>query len=158
MTLVVSKSIVGMLIVLAAVSASAAGYWHDLSIKGIYSSLADDRSQLDAQYRNQISSLDGQIEQLQSQTRFTLVLGGLLRYGSPESIFFEDQSGQTLSSAAHYDSSQFRYTYQVYLRSGETYGVSISYSGFLSDGSCAGDPVVIIPSGSSYRQDFECRD
>lgn len=156
--MVLSKAIVGMLIMSVVVSASAAGYWHDLSIKGIYSSLSSERSQIDAQYRSQVSSLNGQIEQLQSQTRFTLVLGTVRASGTPESIFFEAQSGQTLSSAAVYDHNQFRYTYQVYLKSGETYGVSISYSGFLSSGSCAGDPVVIIPSGTVLTQNFECRE
>jgi hypothetical protein len=158
MALVLSKAIVGVLVVFVVVSASAAGYWHDSSIKGVYNSLALDRSQLDAQYRNQIGSLDNQVQQLQSQTRFTLVLGTVRSSGTPQNIFFEARSGQTLSSAAVYDYTQFRYTYQLFLKSGETYGVSISYSGVFSEGSCAGVPVVITPTGSSYTQNFECRE
>jgi len=147
---ILSRTAIVAIILLAVVLASAVGLWHDQSIKSIYASFAIDKSQLDTLYTNQI-------QLLQAQTKFTFVHGTVeARGGTPVSIFFDSESSSSLSSGVRYSSNQFTYTYQVYLKASNTYGVRIVYSGVLSGGSCAGVPVLVTPTGVDFVQNFQC--
>jgi len=127
----------------------AAGIFHDQSIKAIYSS-----------FDSQISGLHSQVSALQEQTKFTLAHGTVSRVGAtPVDIFFDGQDGSTLSSGAAINSAAgYQYQYQLFLKSGTTYGVRIDYQSGIFGGtnSCAGVPVVFTPSGADETQNFQC--
>ena len=157
---------IGILAISLVIVGSAAGYFHDQSIKGIYQSfssqIAHDAT-LDSQnqqLQTQVQQLQQQVQQLQGLTRVTLAHGTISSVGgTPLYIFFDAQSGPSLSSGVVFNTNsyQYAYQYQVYLRSGVTYGVRIYHDTFLSGSqSCAGVPVLLTPTGSDYAQNFTC--
>ena len=123
------------------------------------SNLSSDKSQLsnqNQQLQSQVTSLQLQIQQLQSevQPRFTYV-HGTVDVGSgrtADSIFFDNQQTGTLASPIFVDD-----TYQLYLVTGKTYGVTLYYTTTFSGlQSCTGRPGVFTPTGSDYTQIFFC--
>jgi hypothetical protein len=147
---------VAMVAIIAAVIVGGifAGLFHDASIKGVYASFDGQVADLQSQNAN----LRSQVNQLQAP-KFTLVHGTVSISHTPITIFFDGQDGQSLSAAVTLSNSySYTYQYQVYLRTGVNYGVRINYDGgvFSSPGSCAGIPVVVVPSGLDYAKNFSC--
>jgi hypothetical protein len=153
-----SNASVAAIIIVVASAGIAAGIFHDQSIKSVYASFSSQNVQ-DATLNSQNQQLQNQLRELQGLQRVTLVHGVISKYGgTPLYLFFDAQSGPSLSSGIVSNSNSYQYEYEVYLGTGVTYGVRIYYSGglFSSIQSCSGVPVIIIPSGTTYTQDFSC--
>jgi len=142
MPVTLSNESVAAIIIIFVSGVIVAGIYHDQSIKGVY------------------ASFDSKVSTLQAQTRFTLVHGIVSRVGAtPVDIFFDGQDGLTLSSGVVINSAAgYQYQYQLFLKSGTTYGVRIDYQSGVFGGtnSCAGVPVVFTPSGTDETQNFQC--
>jgi len=156
-------ALIGVIVIVVAVGT---GIFHDTSIKGVYQSFTSTYSK-DANLTSQNQQLQNQMQQLQNQLvalqglpKVALVHGSISNTrGTSIAIFFDAQSGPSLSSAIIQGSSYpYVATYQAYLGSGLTYGVRISYNGGILSGvqTCAGVPVLVIPTGSDYSQSFTC--
>lgn len=165
MPVTLSNRELALIAVIVIVVAVGAGIVHDQSIKGVYQSFSPQYSK-DANLNSQNQNLQNQLAQLQSElnalrglTKVALVHGSISNTGgAPLSIFFDAQSGPSLSAGISLDTSSYQYTYQVYLGSGIAYGVRIYYNGGLLTGteSCAGVPVLITPVGTDYSANFSC--
>jgi len=154
MKVVLSEVAIVAIIAAVIVGGVFAGLFHDASIKGVYASFGGQIADLQSQNAN----LRSQVTQLQTP-KFAFVHGTVSISHTPNTIFFDGQDGQSLSAAVTFSNSYpYQYQYQVYLRTGVNYGVRINYDGgvFSSPGSCAGVPVVVVPSGLDYAQNFSC--
>jgi len=148
MPVTLSNGSVAAIIVIVVSAGIAVGIIHDQSIKGVY------------------SSFSSQVSALQEQTKFTFVQGTVSMTsqhpdGTPVSIFFDGPDGSALSSMVVVHSTsgfQYQYNYQLFLKSGVTYGVRVNFETTFSSAqhSCAGIPVVFTPSGVDETQDFQC--
>jgi len=150
-------ALVGVVVIVVVIGA---GLFHDGSIKGVYQSFSSTYSR-DADLASQNQQLQNQLAALQGLRKVALVHGSISNtQGTPIAIFFDAQSGPSLSSAIIQGSSYpYVATYQVYLGSGLTYGVRISYNGgLLGVGiqTCAGVPVIVAPTGTDYTKNFTC--
>jgi hypothetical protein len=157
MVVTLSNASVAAIIIIVISAGVAAGIFHDQSIKTLYQSFSTQSAQ-DATLNSQNQQLQNQLRELQGLPKVTLVSGVITKYGAaPVYIFFDAQSGPSLSSGVVSDTSLYQYQYQVYLGTGLTYGVRIYYSStFGGTQSCAGVPVIIQPLGTTYTQDFNC--
>jgi hypothetical protein len=148
LTVKLTLSITHIALILIAVVATglAAGIFHDQSIKGVYSSFAAEKSQLE------------------SQTKLVLVHGTITAPGTPVRILFGAQSGASISAGVFCSTGQSAYCfdtheYQVYLISGSIYAVILFYteSDLLTDTKgCPATPIVIRPQGTDSPIDFAC--
>lgn len=142
MPVTLSNGTVLAIVIFAVSGGVAAGIFHDQSIKAVY------------------STFGSKVADLQNQTKFTFVHGKVsTTSGTPVDIFFDGPGGPALSSAVVANTTGFlyQYDYQIFLKSGTTYGVRVNYEGtFSQTHSCAGIPVVFTPSGADYAQNFQC--
>src|SRR5437879_2875988 len=139
MTITISTRSIAEILVVVLVVAIAAGVYHDQSIKAVYASFGSQISRdanlnsQNQQLQDQIQQLENQLSQLQGMTKVALVSGSISNVGgTPLNIFFDAQSGPSLSSGVLLSTNSYQYQYKVYLGSGVTYGVRIYYSTFLS--------------------------
>src|SRR5438132_10308835 len=120
MPVTLSNGAIVSILFIAVLVGTVAGFYHDQSIKAVYASFGSQISR-DADLNSQNQQLQDQLRQLQGLPKVTLVHGTISDVGGPLIIFFDAQSGPSLSSAIVLSTSSYQYQYEAYLGTGITY-------------------------------------